>query len=54
MSPSPGTIVEEVDVPSPDRPAAEMQRTTQFSEIVHEISRKFEHSLMTHGKPAPT
>jgi len=46
MSPSPGTIVEEVDIPRPDLPAAEMQRTTEFSEIVHEISRKFEHSLL--------
>lgn len=47
MSSGPGTIVEEVDIPRPDLPAAEMQRTTQFSEVVHEISRKFENSLMT-------
>jgi NitT/TauT family transport system ATP-binding protein len=46
VSQGPGTIVEEVEVPPPDMPAAEMQRTTEFSEVVHEISRKFEHSLM--------
>jgi NitT/TauT family transport system ATP-binding protein len=47
MSSGPGTIVEEVGIPRPDLPAAEMQRTTQFSEVVHEISRKFESTLMT-------
>ncbi len=47
MSHSPGTIVEEIDVPRPDLPAAEMQRTTEFCEIVNEISRKFEHTLMS-------
>ncbi len=46
LSPGPGTITEEVAVPAPDLPAAEMQRTTAFSEIVHEISRKFEHTLL--------
>ena len=45
MSAGPGTIVEEVQIPEPDLPAAEMQRTVEFSEVVHEISRKFEHSL---------
>jgi NitT/TauT family transport system ATP-binding protein len=45
LSRAPGTIVEEVEIPAPDLPAAEMQRTTQFSEVVHEISKKFEHSL---------
>jgi NitT/TauT family transport system ATP-binding protein len=47
LSKGPGTIVEEVEIPAPDLPAAEMQRTTQFSEVVHEISKKFEHSLLT-------
>ena len=42
FSPAPGTIVEEVDIPTPDMPAAEMQRTTEFSELVNEISRKVE------------
>jgi NitT/TauT family transport system ATP-binding protein len=46
LSKGPGTIVEEVDIPQPNLPAAEMQRTTEFSEIVHEISFKFEHTLM--------
>jgi NitT/TauT family transport system ATP-binding protein len=46
FTPGPGsTIAEEIAVPSPDRPAAEMQRTTEFSEIVHDISMKFEHTL---------
>jgi len=46
LTKGPGSISEEVDIPQPDLPAAEMQRTTEFSEIVHEISRKFEHTLM--------
>jgi len=34
MSPSPGTILKEVPVPPPDRPAKEMQRDPGFLEIV--------------------
>ncbi len=34
MSPSPGTILKEVPVPPPDRPAKEMQRDPAFMEIV--------------------
>ncbi len=52
LSKGPGTIVEEVDVPEPDLPAAEMQRTARFSEVVHEISRKFEHTLGAGQGPA--
>ncbi|MDQ7780710.1 MAG: ABC transporter ATP-binding protein [Planctomycetota bacterium] len=42
MSGSPGTIIEEVRVPSPSGKAAEQQRTVEFSAIVNEISRKVE------------
>ena len=42
LSDAPGTLVEEVPVPHPDRPAAEMQRTTEFNMIVNEISAKVE------------
>jgi ABC-type nitrate/sulfonate/bicarbonate transport system ATPase subunit len=52
FSPSPGTIIEEVDVPCPDAPAAEMQRTTEFSELVNEISRKVELVLVRDPKRA--
>ena len=34
MSPSPGTILKEVPVPPPDRPAKEMQKEPAFLEIV--------------------
>ena len=42
LSEAPGTLVEEVPVPRPDKPAAEMQRTTDFNMIVNEISTKVE------------
>ena len=42
LSEAPGTLVEEVPVPHPDRPAAEMQRTPEFNQIVSEISAKVE------------
>ena len=35
MSPSPGTLLKEVPVPPPDRPAREMQRDPAFMEIVY-------------------
>jgi NitT/TauT family transport system ATP-binding protein len=38
MSPSPGTILKEVPVPPPDRPAREMQREPQFQEIVNGLA----------------
>lgn len=38
MSPAPGTILKEVPVPPPDRPAKEMQREPAFQEIVHGLS----------------
>jgi ABC-type nitrate/sulfonate/bicarbonate transport system ATPase subunit len=45
MSASPGTILEEIQVPSPSGNAAETQRTTEFSELVNEVSRKFEQQV---------
>ncbi|MGE3614985.1 MAG: ABC transporter ATP-binding protein [Gemmatimonadales bacterium] len=35
MSPSPGTILKQVPVPPPDRPAKDMQRDAAFMEIVY-------------------
>jgi NitT/TauT family transport system ATP-binding protein len=43
MGSRPGRLKEIVRVPRPTQKAAEMQRTTQFSEVVNEISRKVEH-----------
>jgi hypothetical protein len=40
-------LVEEVPVPHPDRPAAEMQRTSEFNMIVNEISAKVEARYFT-------
>ncbi len=37
LSSSPGTILREMPVPPPDRPAKEMQREKQFQDIVFEI-----------------
>jgi ABC-type nitrate/sulfonate/bicarbonate transport system ATPase subunit len=37
LSSSPGTILQEMDVPPPDRPAKEMQREDSFQDIVFEI-----------------
>jgi NitT/TauT family transport system ATP-binding protein len=37
FSGSPGTILREMELPSPDRPAKEMQRTPEFLETVFEI-----------------
>ena len=37
LSTSPGTILREVEVPAPDRPAREMQREPKFVELVFEI-----------------
>jgi NitT/TauT family transport system ATP-binding protein len=37
LSSSPGSILQELDVPAPDRPAKEMQRETEFQDIVFEI-----------------
>ncbi|MFC1706558.1 ABC transporter ATP-binding protein [Planctomycetota bacterium] len=44
LSDPPGTLVEEVPVPHPDRPAAEMQRDAEFNTIVNEISARVERS----------
>lgn len=37
LSSSPGTILQEMDVPPPDKPAREMQRDSDFQDIVFEI-----------------
>ncbi len=37
MSGSPGTVLKEMKLPSPDRPSKEMQRQPQFQETVYEI-----------------
>jgi NitT/TauT family transport system ATP-binding protein len=37
MSPGPGRLLKEMEVPAPDRPAREMQREPAFNEIVFEI-----------------
>jgi NitT/TauT family transport system ATP-binding protein len=52
FSDAPGTLVEEVPVPRPDRPAAEMQRETEFNMIVNEISAKVEARYFNERKPA--
>jgi len=40
MSNSPGTILEELEIPPPDRPALEMQRQPRFLETVYYIRDK--------------
>ena len=42
LSNSPGTIMEEVEVPAPDRPAREMQRDPDFRAHVERISDQLE------------
>src|SRR4030095_4765408 len=37
MSPAPGTILKEMELPGPDRPAREMQREASFNQIVFSI-----------------
>jgi NitT/TauT family transport system ATP-binding protein len=37
LSAAPGTILREIQVPPPDRPAREMQREPEFTSIVFEI-----------------
>jgi NitT/TauT family transport system ATP-binding protein len=37
LSRAPGTIIKEMEVPAPDRPAREMQREAGFNEIVGSI-----------------
>lgn len=37
LSPGPGTLVREIPLPGPDRPAREMQREKAFTEIVYGI-----------------
>ncbi len=46
LSDSPGTINEEIAVPHADKPAAETQSTTEFSELVNEISAKVEKTYL--------
>ncbi len=42
MSPAPGTILKQVPVPPPDRPAKEMQREPGFMELVYGIGNALE------------
>jgi NitT/TauT family transport system ATP-binding protein len=37
MSPAPGTLLKEMEVPAPDRPARVMQREAEFNQVVFEI-----------------
>ncbi|HET8550687.1 MAG TPA: ABC transporter ATP-binding protein [Bryobacteraceae bacterium] len=37
MSPGPGTLLKEMEVPPPDRPARVMQREPEFNQVVFEI-----------------
>jgi NitT/TauT family transport system ATP-binding protein len=37
FSPGPGTILKEINLPSPDRPAREMQKEPRFTQAVFEI-----------------
>jgi NitT/TauT family transport system ATP-binding protein len=52
LSDPPGRLVEEVPLPTPSRPAAEMQRTAEFNKIVNEISAKVERSYFQARKKA--
>ncbi len=42
LSTSPGTILSEIDVPSPDKPAREMQREPGFVDTVFDIRETIE------------
>ena len=42
LSSSPGTIIEEIQVPPPDRPAREMQQEKEFLEVVFDIRNTIE------------
>ena len=42
LSPAPGTILKQVPVPPPDRPAKEMQREPAFMEVVYGIGNALE------------
>ena len=44
LSPAPGTIIKEMEVPSPDRPAREMQRDAIFNQTVFAIRDILEQS----------
>jgi ABC-type nitrate/sulfonate/bicarbonate transport system ATPase subunit len=37
FSPAPGTLLKQIDLPSPDRPAREMQREPAFASAVFQI-----------------
>ncbi|MBN2498933.1 MAG: ABC transporter ATP-binding protein [Deltaproteobacteria bacterium] len=37
LSSSPGTLLKELQLPRPDRPAAEMQKESEFQEVVYEL-----------------
>lgn len=48
LSPSPGTIIKEMEVPSPDRPARQMQREPAFNQTVFAI-RDIVEQFEAHG-----
>jgi NitT/TauT family transport system ATP-binding protein len=52
LSSAPGTLVREIEVPPPDRPAAEMQREAAFQETVYYI-RDLISALELGKTPAP-
>jgi ABC-type nitrate/sulfonate/bicarbonate transport system ATPase subunit len=57
FSNGPGTILEEVPVPPPDGPAAQVQRSDAFARLVNEVSFKFEgrdRAGVTLRRPEPT
>jgi NitT/TauT family transport system ATP-binding protein len=43
MSPSPATILKQVPVPPPDRPAKEMQRESAFMDMVDGLRTALDH-----------
>lgn len=43
LSSSPGTLLREVTVPPPDRPASQMQQESEFLEVVFDIRDTIEH-----------
>jgi NitT/TauT family transport system ATP-binding protein len=51
FSNAPGTILEEVRIPPPSGPAAEVQRSDAFAALVNEVSFKFEGSGRAQQKP---
>jgi NitT/TauT family transport system ATP-binding protein len=51
LSNSPGTILREIPVPAPDRPAREMQREPSFVDTVFEIRKTIEELEAAKARP---